>query len=48
MIMALWQVRNSPAIQRVLQLIDVAPADAHVLIQGQSGTGKELIAGIIV
>jgi len=34
-----------PAMQRVVQLIEkVAPTDATVLVRGQSGTGKELVA----
>lgn len=36
---------RSPAIQRVMQLIDrAAPTDANVLILGENGTGKELVA----
>lgn len=38
----------SPAIQKVFQLIsNVAPSDSTVLIQGETGTGKELIARAI-
>jgi DNA-binding NtrC family response regulator len=34
-----------PTMQRVVQLIEkVAPTDATVLVRGQSGTGKELVA----
>jgi len=35
----------SPAIRRVMELVaSVAPTDATVLVQGKSGTGKELVA----
>jgi len=41
-------VGESPALQRVLgQLHTVAPSDATVLILGETGTGKELIARAI-
>jgi formate hydrogenlyase transcriptional activator len=39
---------NSPALQRVLDMVRVvAPTDATVLINGETGTGKELIAEAI-
>jgi transcriptional regulator of aromatic amino acid metabolism len=39
-------VGASEKIQRMLELVRaVAPSDSTVLIQGGSGTGKELIAG---
>jgi formate hydrogenlyase transcriptional activator len=38
-------VGRSPALQRVLDLVaQVAPTNACVLIQGETGTGKELVA----
>jgi formate hydrogenlyase transcriptional activator len=41
-------VGNSPALQHVLQLVEtVAPSDSTVLLLGETGTGKELIARAI-
>src|SRR5215470_8731472 len=41
-------VGRSPALQRLLRQIEVvAPTDSGVLIQGETGTGKELIAKAI-
>jgi formate hydrogenlyase transcriptional activator len=41
-------VGNSPALRRVLRQIETAaPTDSTVLIQGETGTGKELVARAI-
>jgi formate hydrogenlyase transcriptional activator len=41
-------VGNGPALQRVLGLVEtVAPSDSTVLLLGETGTGKELIARAI-
>jgi len=41
-------VGNSPALESVLEQVErVAPTDSTVLIQGETGTGKELIARAI-
>jgi transcriptional regulator with GAF, ATPase, and Fis domain len=41
-------IGNSPALERVLEQVkDVAPTDSTVLIGGETGTGKELIARAI-
>src|SRR5262245_14052798 len=41
-------VGSSPAMQRVVQMIErVAPTEATVLVRGDSGTGKELVARAI-
>jgi formate hydrogenlyase transcriptional activator len=41
-------VGRSPALQRVLRLVEsVAATDAAILIRGETGTGKELITGLI-
>ncbi|MBM4054696.1 MAG: sigma-54-dependent Fis family transcriptional regulator [Planctomycetes bacterium] len=41
-------IGNSPAIKSVFKMIDkTAPSDAIVLIQGESGAGKELVAKMI-
>jgi formate hydrogenlyase transcriptional activator len=41
-------IGNSPALESVLELVEqVAPTDSSVLIQGETGTGKELIARAI-
>ena len=41
-------IGRSPALERVLEQVErVAPTDATVLIEGETGTGKELIAHAI-
>ena len=41
-------VGNSPALKHVLELVEtVAPSDSTVLLLGETGTGKELIARAI-
>jgi transcriptional regulator with GAF, ATPase, and Fis domain len=41
-------IGNSPALQAVLAQIErVAPTDSTVLVQGETGTGKELIAQVL-
>ncbi|HEY1945399.1 MAG TPA: sigma 54-interacting transcriptional regulator [Bryobacteraceae bacterium] len=41
-------VGNSPALKRVLRLVEtVAPSDSTVLLLGETGTGKELVARAI-
>src|SRR5246500_1359731 len=41
-------IGNSPALESVLEQVErVAPADSTVLVQGETGTGKELIARAI-
>jgi len=41
-------IGNSPALESVLEKVErVAPTDSTVLIQGETGTGKELIARAI-
>ncbi len=41
-------IGNAPAMQEVMRLIEaVAPTDATVMIQGESGSGKEMVAQAI-
>jgi formate hydrogenlyase transcriptional activator len=41
-------VGSSPALRHVLRLVEcVAGTDAAILIRGETGTGKELVAGLI-
>jgi formate hydrogenlyase transcriptional activator len=41
-------IGNSPELKHVLELVEtVAPSDSTVLLQGETGTGKELIARAI-
>jgi formate hydrogenlyase transcriptional activator len=41
-------IGNSPALESVLEQVEqVAPTDSSVLIQGETGTGKELVARAI-
>lgn len=46
--MSNWMVGRSSAIQAVRDLVEkVAPTEATVLISGESGSGKELVAQAI-
>lgn len=41
----MWHTSKAPAMKKVYQLIEkVAPTDANVLLLGENGTGKEVIA----
>src|ERR1700733_9604504 len=41
-------IGNSPALEKVLEQVEhVAPTDSTVLVQGETGTGKELVAHAI-
>src|ERR1700674_3444282 len=41
-------IGNAPAMRKVLELVEkVAPSEASVVITGQSGTGKEMVARAI-
>ncbi|MBK8240193.1 MAG: sigma-54-dependent Fis family transcriptional regulator [Deltaproteobacteria bacterium] len=41
-------VGHSPALRRLLALVErVAPRDVHVLVTGETGTGKEAIAALL-
>lgn len=41
-------IGNSPAMRKIFKLVEkVAPTDANILISGENGTGKELIAKAI-
>ncbi|MDR2840904.1 MAG: sigma-54 dependent transcriptional regulator [Paludibacter sp.] len=41
-------IGQSPAIERVRQMVErVAPTDARVLITGENGTGKEIVARLL-
>lgn len=41
-------IGNSPAIEKVREMIDrVAPTDARVMITGENGTGKEVVARLL-
>jgi DNA-binding NtrC family response regulator len=41
----IWQQTEAPAMKRVYQMVEkVAPTDANVLLLGENGTGKEVIA----
>jgi DNA-binding NtrC family response regulator len=45
---AMELVANSPAMRRVMDLLDrVATTDANVLVLGESGTGKDIVARLI-
>src|SRR5262249_48469378 len=43
-----WIIGKSPLLESVLEQVErVAPTDSTVLVQGETGTGKELIARAI-
>ncbi|MEJ5300166.1 MAG: sigma-54 dependent transcriptional regulator [Thermodesulforhabdaceae bacterium] len=41
-------IGKSPSVERLIKMIEqIAPADCNVLIQGETGTGKEVVARMI-